>query len=401
MKANVLFALLTVCLAAGLLAGCDRGPDQSGSDDVERQEAKLLSFAFEVASAIPTQPHEKDRAKMQQAVVDACLAVDRPARAAEYARKIDNWRRGVAFGDLAFYMAGRGDRDMAESYMELASRTAVHYRGWRKDRIKVRIARTRAVLGDIEGAEELTRDVDQSEAGRLEGVKKTSESDEAFQQKLTEMKAHIAKGNFDITRNALASVGELYAREYSNRTRRAALMGIIEASYRKLPVIVQIDLLADLVQSAIDHGDREAALGLVDRATEIADSVTWRRLFYGLGVKARLAKLRYLAGDEGEACKRLEAVLATYRLKRQSIPGMRRAETLRGVAEAYATMGRSETALEIYRLAVEDGSENPNARVRALDLSATCCSMAIYGIAPNAQLWARIKEIRGGLRDPW
>ena len=64
-------------------------------------------------------------------------------------------------------------------------------------------------------------------------------------------------------------------------------------------------------------------------------------------------------------------------------------------------MGETPEALRLYSMAVEEGAVNINARPRAEDLVATCCSMALRSIEPDAKLKARIQEIRGGLGDPW
>jgi hypothetical protein len=64
-------------------------------------------------------------------------------------------------------------------------------------------------------------------------------------------------------------------------------------------------------------------------------------------------------------------------------------------------MGDTAAALAVYKQAVEAGMENPNSRPRAEDLAATCCSMAVHAVQPDAELFARIREICAGLSDPW
>jgi hypothetical protein len=50
---------------------------------------------------------------------------------------------------------------------------------------------------------------------------------------------------------------------------------------------------------------------------------------------------------------------------------------------------------------VEEGVENPNSRPRAEDLSATCRSMALHAVEPDADLWKRMRQIGDGLGPPW
>ena len=51
--------------------------------------------------------------------------------------------------------------------------------------------------------------------------------------------------------------------------------------------------------------------------------------------------------------------------------------------------------------AIEAGTINPNSRPRAEDLSATCASIALAGIEPDASIRQRIERARAGLADPW
>jgi hypothetical protein len=64
-------------------------------------------------------------------------------------------------------------------------------------------------------------------------------------------------------------------------------------------------------------------------------------------------------------------------------------------------MGNISRAIELYKRTIEAGIENPNSRPRAEDLSATCCSMALHNVKPDAELLSRISQIRDGLGDPW
>jgi len=78
-----------------------------------------------------------------------------------------------------------------------------------------------------------------------------------------------------------------------------------------------------------------------------------------------------------------------------------RAGALRPLAEAYQSMGDTAAALTVFKKAVEEGVENPNSRPRVEDLSATCRSMALSGVEPDADLWARLREVFTGLGQPW
>ncbi len=385
------------------VAGCDSAADQQSKMESEasgRERARLLSFAFDAATAIPLDPHRKDRAKTQEAVVNACMEVDQHARAAEYARRIENWRRGAAMARLSFHMARTGDTELAERYLQDALRVAAHVKDWRKERVRTHIARAQALLGRIREAEALTRNVDMSERGRLTGIKPVAD-DADFRQRIESAKQAMSKGDFDLTRNTLFSLGELYAMEYDDRGRREELAELIRASLRKLPVFVRIDILSGLADSAIELKDKRAARAFMRQAREIAYSARWSPISTGIETKGRIAKRLALAGDHSQAKSDVEDLLREYTDKRDRISTMDRADALIPLAESMKVLGNHQESLALYAKAVRDGSENANARVRATDLSAIACSMAVMGVLPDRDLWARMETVRQGLKAPW
>jgi tetratricopeptide (TPR) repeat protein len=214
------------------------------------------------------------------------------------------------------------------------------------------------------------------------------------------LEALLAAGHFDVSKNALESATRLFDRVYADEGRRARVEEKIRSSWSALPVILRIELLLEMAGSAADHGDPAKALALVNDAQAVKDGVQWPPL-YGVPTMARLAEARFRAGDKEKASADADAALALFEASLDQIQNFERPETLCPLAKAYLTMGRLPDARKIYKRAVEEGSANENARPRAMDLSATCCSMALNAVEPDAQLWARLREIRAGLGDPW
>jgi hypothetical protein len=116
---------------------------------------------------------------------------------------------------------------------------------------------------------------------------------------------------------------------------------------------------------------------------------------------ARLAGLRYRAGEEDQARSDLGAALATYEGERARIVDIYRAGVLIPLAEAYHAMGDAASAVGTYRRAVEEAVLNPNSRPRAEALVAICCSMAVRGVEPDAALAERMRQVHDGLGQPW
>jgi hypothetical protein len=130
------------------------------------------------------------------------------------------------------------------------------------------------------------------------------------------------------------------------------------------------------------------------------DEYEWP-LQHRIAVIGKLTALRFRAGDEETARSDADAALALFAEQGKNIVNIWRAGALRPLAQAYQVMGDTATALSVYKRAVDEGVDNPNSRPRAEDLSATCCSMALYAVQPDAELDTRIRQIKDGLADPW
>jgi len=337
-------------------------------------QGQLLDIAFSAASAMPVFPHIKNRSRAQEVVVHASLELNQPERARGYIEKIDNWRRGAGYAELGLHYAKQGASDQVEPCLKLAAGGLTEAEGWRKDRIKAGIAAARAELED--------------------------RSADTFDQKIALLGKQVTVEDFDVVKGALAGYAGLYDCFYANAQRRDRVEGKIKASWADLPIFVRIDLLMELAEASLAHQDRAKALELVNEAQAMMDSARWP-VQAAIPLKARLASLRFRAGDETAAAAQVQDALTLFESKRQTIVNIYRAGMLRPIAEAFQSMGRTETALNLYKRAIEAGMENPNSRPRADDLVATCCSMAVHGLEPDSASLARIREIHDGLSDPW
>ncbi len=393
-------------LGFGLLicvSGCRQESEpetrSSGSDiRLADYQERLLDIAFAAASAMPIQPHIKNRSRAQEVVVTTCLELDQPQRARRYIEQIDNWRRGAAYADLAFYYAQHGVMDQVEPYLEMAAQVPDDTEGWRKDRIEVKIAATRAYLRQDQAVEE--PNVVASELGPLIRARAMACPPTAFDQQMAVLSRCTEAGNFEATVNVLAAYADLYHRFYAEPERRARIERTIKDTWKDVPVLVRVDLLMQLAQTVLTHSDQAKALELVDEAKTIMDDATWQAQF-AIPPMAKLAALRFRSGDEAAALGQAQVALELFEAQRETIANIYRAQMLRPIAEAFHAMGDTVAALDLYKRAVEAGMENPNSRPRADDLVATCCSLALHAVEPDQVLMARIREIGTGLGDPW
>jgi tetratricopeptide (TPR) repeat protein len=376
-------------------------------------QVELLELAFQTASAIPSFPLVKTRSEAQANVVAACIELEQLARARAYAERIENWRRGDMYAQLAFHLAQHGKGPAVQSLLERAEEVAKSLRvegedgqpegdgeqptdqAWRRDRIRVEIARTHALLGDEAEAAHFEAGVVASEAGRVDGVRAARSEASSFDERLAALQPILAGSDLDQARTAFEVCAQLYDRFYADAERRVRVEQAIQQAEHKLPGFLRIDLWIELAGYALDHGDAAQALVIVNHAKGIAGACTEVRLV------ARLARLRYVVGDHEKAHAEAETALALYDEQRADIIDIYRAGVLRPLAEAFHVMGDSVAARRVYARALEEGVGNPNSRPRAEDLGATCLSMARNACEPDADLKARLYEIFGKLAEPW
>ncbi len=365
-------------------------------------QVKLLDLAFSTASALPLEPHIKNRARAQESVVDACLKLDQDRRAYNFIQQIPNWRAGMAYADLAFKRVRQGATATAvEPYLTQALDVAQKNEDWRKDRIKARVAQVQALLGQDQAAQAQVQDINEiSETGKLALVQAMNCAPNDFDAQMTALQATMAGGNYDLQLHALQAYAELLDRFYSDSSRRKTLVESIEAGWGKLPYTVRIDLLGRMMDSALAHDDQAQARTWVDQAHAMTQNADWPMRFL-IPIRARLAQWRFRVGEPNQAREEIQDAWQQFESKQKTILDIDRAGLLRSLAEASQVTGAEDQALKFYKKATEAGVENPNSRPRAEDLSATCCSMAVHQVEPDEALWQRLQEIHAGLGDPW
>jgi tetratricopeptide (TPR) repeat protein len=240
----------------------------------------------------------------------------------------------------------------------------------------------------------------ESESGKVARVQATLSDKNSFTEQIKVLDALIGSGHVDIIKNALDAYAALFDRFYDDAERRLQAEKKIKAEWGNLPVLFRIKLLLTLSRSALHHADPGQALKLVNEAQAMTDAHQWPPR-YGIPIKAQLAGLRSRAGDPQRARTDADAALALFDAVRHQMVDIDRAGTIRPLAETYQSMGDTAAALALYKRVVEEGVQNPNSRPHAEELSATCRSMALHGVEPDAPLWARMRQIRKGLGPPW
>ncbi|MGE4488722.1 MAG: hypothetical protein AB7E95_04150 [Kiritimatiellales bacterium] len=402
--AGICLLTFVFCSLVSGLTGC--APQKEVSKTLQDKplasfQTTLLQTAFDIATAMPVNPHIKDRSKAQYKTVTACLELDQPIRALSYADKIGNWRRGMGYADYAFYSIQQGATNNVLHYLELADEISkLATQDWRRDRIKAKIAQTHLLMGQTETAAKFSNNLEPSESGKAEKTEAMLSREDDFSVQTNQLDGLILSENFDLVKNALYALAQLFDRFYGNADQRMTIEEKIKSSWDTLPYAIRIDLWFVLTEISLKHADSSKALGLVEETEALMSSVTWP-VEYQIPLKARLTGLRFRAGDTNTAHSSLTDLQIFYQEHQSDIINIYKAETLIPVAEAFQVMRDSFQAVDIYRQAVEASVENPNSRPQAEDLSAICLSMALHGVEPDETLWNRIHEVQSNLGDPW
>ncbi len=387
--------------AADPIVPHDRIPDQP----ITETQDKLLTLAFESVSKMPLIPHHKDRARYQSEVVDVCLQLDQPRRTYEYALKIQNWRRGGALADYVIYCRKHGANDGLTALLERADRAAANPgQQWRRDYVRVRIAKAYTLMGLDDKAQEYATGVVDSEIGKLEQLHAKRADEKQFEDLMQSFDLALEKREYNLLINALETCVLLYERFYDDAERRKRVMEVIDRIYtqEKMPIFTQMDVFLGLTEVALDHEDQVSAKLWFDKAFAAFKNASWPVENY-ITIISRLARYRGRVGGADKAREDLKGAMDLFNdeKQRRTIDSIDRAGVLRKVAETYFALGDEEEAARIYHRAVKLGADNPNARIRAIDLSQACLSMALNGFEPDAKLWTQMQQINEGLGPPW
>jgi hypothetical protein len=403
---------IVLCGAGVVQSGSQQGsaPDAVAAvvaaEDAAKQSPRraLLEFGFEAASAIPRDPHERDRARVQEVVASTFIAIGEPVRAAACALQITNWRKGSVFGDLAIDCARKGLVDSAKTYARYALEAVAEGRDgvqdWQRDRVRVKAAQAYAWLGDGSKASVLEQGVGEPEMGKVDAVEAAKSDGSDFDTRLEAALAAVNTMNFDLTVNAIESAVELAAKSKGDEARWARIVDLLGKTRGRIPRDLELKSYLRLADVRIAQESKDPARALIATATGLRDGARWTP-DAALPLSAEIARRLHAVGDAEAARAEIEAGIAGFQAGIEAVADVFRAEAMRPAAEALVAMGAVERAREVFAALVEEGARNPNARPRAEDLALTAASLARAGIEPDEAMWARLRGIREGLVAPW
>ncbi|MBX2853208.1 MAG: hypothetical protein KTR15_15850 [Phycisphaeraceae bacterium] len=386
---------------AQAIAGVDRGPEAPHllkDQPVEEYRLELIDLAWQAATAYPINPHIKNRGRAEEHVVQGALGINQPHLAWGYAKKVVNWRRGACYAEIAHYLIEQGETEHVEYFLKQAilhSKDAKQ--GWRHARVKTRVAAARLLVGNEKGAAGLVEDQDFAGQGEQISAKAVSATDEEFIELVAALDKMVKLEGYDEIWAAMQGYAQLYRHHYSNPTRRSLLLKKLRLAWEDMPGIRRLEVMLQFADAALENDDQQAAKTHIDEADEIRQSFRWT-IDYDLRLRADIARYRTGVGQSDAVRVLLEESVKLADEKLESLQNFYRADALRPIAEAFAVLGDEEGSLEIYRRVVEVGALNPNIRPRVSDITASCVSMALHDIKPDAELISEIQQIVDGLK---
>lgn len=402
-SAIVVLALLNPPSAASApQAAVEASPSDSSPSDsslAKPHQVELLELGFDAASRIPGNPHERDRARVQETVARTAFQLGLKTRSAAMANQIANWRKGTIFADLAVDAARAGRADAAETFSRFARNAVGGAQQWQSERVLARLAEAQVVLGKSAEALETEKKFGESEKGKVTAAL-AQLPDADFDAILAEAERAFATGNFELTANALEICARLGERNDADDARWSRIEDLVGRAKGKVAREIHIRSYLRLADARIARQAPAAARALVERAKALRDEVRWTP-DSELPLTAEIARRLAAAGDRDAAIAELDKGLESFRSNERLVADIFRAGALCPAAEALVALGEEERARAVYRAAIEAGALNPNARPRAEDLAQTAASLARSGIEPDEATWARLRAIRDGLTDPW
>lgn len=415
------------CLLIGTLGGCQEEPPVVAAVAPRSAEAAqvlgdvpladyqrdLLQFAFEAASKFPSKPHSKNRGRAQDLVVSACFRMEQPLLAARYAPDVEGWRRGVAYADFAWCCAKVGDAAQAKQYVKLAryvldeQRRDQHSQEWRADKVRIKIARALATLGDDDSAQSELAMVSPASSGAVDSGWTHTMAERVSSMTLAEAKAELTRITdlfpaqvLGDQYSSLMLLSGMHGQFFGDKKLRSAIEKLLFVTFQKLPTNLRLDAMAPLVEHYVENGDGDSGRDVILKMTNLMSQFSFRTE-ERLPQLARIAQLRNTCGDTGRAEVELVAALKDYHDHRDEVVNIYRCETLRPVALAWHALGNTSQADDLIALALEESLENPNSRPRCDDLVETCIALAEHQLKPSPELWQRMTEIGEGLSAPW
>ena len=360
--------------------------------EIPQHVQELLEQGMASATAAPPYPFMVDRSKCQEDVLFEYVNRGQYLTAFEEAWKIENWRRGNVFAEIAWHIALDGDRENARTLLSLAEEIANSDEDWRKDRLNMRVARVFTILGDDTDAERLeAEEIDESEQGRVHSARSQMISSEIIESHLVELDALASTDVMDIRNHAIDAYLVIFDRFYENESVRQKSESAIMQYTDTLPLYKQFEFIFEVVNICIKNDDQKQAIVYLEKFEPlVGDEIGWEPRHH-IELKAKMANAYYRAGNKEKSQELLNSAMAHFDRESEKINNFWRGIALRPIAETHMLTRDQEKAREYYQMALDHADLNPNIVPTFKDLTANTVSMARSGFEPTEAMWKQIR----------
>lgn len=389
-----LFGVLLIGLVPGWL-----GAESVAQSPESAPATKALDYAFRFASAIDPDP--KDKARAQQMVVQAYAEVGELDQAIRYAGKIDGWRRGVAYADLATLLALEGEPQRARELIKQAEEVRRTIDDWQNPRIAAHVAGALAVLGDVEPAETISSSVAAGDprqyAGRAAATAATAlAADGRFDEALERLAAFEGERDIEVSWWRTSGYLAIAKTATLSRDQRRQALDAARRSADAVPGGKRIDALQQIADGYAEQGASEAAIEALETAAVLLDGVS-DEMPMKVPLEAMLGRAMARVGETDRAIELLEAALTGVP---RNMP-IEQPAIYATIASGYLAAGDEKRSRQIYDKALGTAEGLVNARPRALAVVSIGISMGRDGINLDAATLQRLDKLYRGLTAPW
>jgi len=384
----------TARLLAGALAVTLAGASNSSSASRD-----AFDYAFKFASAIVSDP--KDMGKAQEAVVWDLTSSGSWKDAEATAAKVEGWRRGTAYADLATALAKAGRGEDAKRMIAKAEAFRPTVEGWQNVRIASHVAAAYAALGKKDKAKMLAVAVATEDLQQYGGMSTaTVASGMAAQGEFEGASAELdrLKEGKDLDDAWWRTVGYVDMARQKSLTREQRVKAINAA--RRAAEDIPGWRKAEAQESIADEFRK---LGMPKDAKETVANAQaiLAALPDTMPIKAPLLSNCARSWAELGENATARALLIQVESLAPKVQPIERPVVYANAASSFAAMKDTAEARRLYGLALQDAATLVNARPRALAVVEICRSIGKSAVGLDEPTRARLNDLYAGLKDPW
>lgn len=387
MKPKSIPASAVLCVFAAASAAI---PSDSGR--------KALDWGFEFASAIVSD--EKDRSRAQESIVlEYALSGDLD-EAAKRAERMDGWRQGVAFAEVAAELGRRGKPDEARRVLGKAEVVRTKTQGWQGLRIASHIAWAEAILGDRDRSTrqaETLAEADRQYAGKAAATLAISLTREENVEEALRVLAAV-----DSSADPDSGWWKFYGHIEASRVptlgkkERRRLLDAGRSAAGKLAPWLRVENLPILALEYRKVGRKKEARSCLEESEAIVREMGDREPLKG-PLAAEVARAWAQLGVPEKGRDLLASVDPTV----EKVPVIEQPAVLANLAAAWMLAGDETISSRLLDEALDRAGSLVNARPRALAVVEICRTMGRFDLALTPEREARLRTMREGLGDPW